>query len=257
MALLLSKKDVADLLSVEDAIAVVEEAFRQLALGQVTMPQRTAIRMPEHHGLHLGMPAYIGGGVDALALKVVTVYPENPSKHGLPTTIGVLLLNDPTTGQPLAVMDAGFMTAVRTGAVSGVATKYLARKRARAVGVFGAGVMARWQLAAVCAVRAIDSIVVYDKDADRAASYAAEMSIRLDTPVSVVTHPKRAVENRDIVIVAYQRDRAGLRGLLAFAGTARMRSAPPPGRTGARHGHGRDPVFRITSRPARPRPATC
>jgi ornithine cyclodeaminase/alanine dehydrogenase len=202
MALLLSKKDVADLLSVEDAIAVVEEAFRQLALGQVTMPQRTAIRMPEHHGLHLGMPAYIGGSVDALALKVVTVYPENPSKHGLPTTIGVLLLNDPATGQPLAVMDAGFMTAVRTGAVSGVATKYLARKRARAVGVIGAGVMAQWQLAAVCAVRAIDSIVVYDKDADRAASYAAAMSARLDKPVSVVTHPKRAIESRDIVIVA-------------------------------------------------------
>jgi ornithine cyclodeaminase/alanine dehydrogenase len=202
MALLLSKKDVAGLLTIEDAIVAVEEAFRQLAMGNVTMPQRTAIRMPERHGLQLGMPAYIGGSVDALALKVVTVYPENPAKHGMPTTIGILLLNDPATGQPLAVMDAGFMTAVRTGAVSGVATKHLARKGARTVGVFGAGVMAQWQLAAVCAVRAIESAVVYDKDAGRAESYAADMSARLDTPVSPVAQPRQAVEGQDVVIVA-------------------------------------------------------
>jgi ornithine cyclodeaminase/alanine dehydrogenase len=193
---------VAGLLTIEDAIGAVEEAFRQLALGHVTMPQRTAIRMPERHGLQLGMPAYIGGSVNALALKVVTVYPENPVKHGMPTTIGILLLNDPTTGEPLAVMDAGFMTAVRTGAVSGVATKYLARKGARTVGVFGAGVMAQWQLAAVCAVRAIESAVVYDKDEARAESFAAEMSGRLARPVSRVARPRQAVDGQDIVIVA-------------------------------------------------------
>jgi ornithine cyclodeaminase/alanine dehydrogenase len=202
MALLLSKKDVAALLTIDDAITVVEEAFRQLALGEVTMPQRTTIRLPKHHGLQLGMPAYIGGSVDALALKVVTVYPENPSKHALPTTIGVLLLNDPATGQPLAVMDAGFLTAVRTGAVSGVATKHLARKRARTVGVFGAGVMARWQLAAVSTVRAIESAVVYDKDPARAAAYAAEMAARLGKPVTPVDHPKKAVEGQDVLVVA-------------------------------------------------------
>ena len=202
MALLLSKTDVAALLTVHDAIQVVEEAFRQLALGHVTMPQRTAIRMAEHHGLHLGMPAYIGGTVNALALKVVTVYPENPAKRQLPTTIGVLMLNDPTSGAPLAVMDAGFMTAVRTGAVSGVATRHLARRAARTVGVFGAGVMAQWQLAAVCAVRKIEAAVVYDKDADRARSFAAEMAARLGTRVTPVTHPREAIEGQDIVAIA-------------------------------------------------------
>jgi alanine dehydrogenase len=202
MALLLSKKDVAALLTIEDAIKVVEEAFRELALGNVIMPQRTAIRMPEHQGLQLGMPAYIGGAVNALALKVVTVYPQNPTRHSLPTTIGVLLLNDPTTGKPLAVMDAGFMTAVRTGAVSGVATKYLASRSARAVGVFGAGVMAQWQLQAVCAVRPVESVVVYDKDAGRAASFAAEMAGRVKAPVVPASHPKQAIEGRDIVVVA-------------------------------------------------------
>ena len=202
MALLLSKKDVAALLTIDDAIQVVEEAFRQLALGHVTMPQRTAIRMPEHHGLHLGMPAYIGGTVNALALKVVTVYPENPAKRQLPTTMGVLLLNDPTSGAPLAVMDAGFMTAVRTGAVSGVATRHLARRTARTVGVFGGGVMARWQLAAVCAVRKIDAAVVYDKDGERARSFAAEMTARLGIPITPVAHPRQAVDGQDIVVIA-------------------------------------------------------
>jgi len=202
MALLLSGKDVADLLTVEDAITVVEEAFRQLALGQVTMPQRTAIRLPEHRGLQLGMPAHVGGRGEALALKVVTVYPENPSRHALPTTIGVLVLNEPATGRPLAVMDAGLLTAVRTGAASGVAAKHLARRRARTVGVFGAGVLSRWQLAAICAVRPIESAVVYDKDPARSAAYAAEMGARLGRPVTPVGQPRKAVEGQDVLVVA-------------------------------------------------------
>ncbi len=202
MALLLSKTDVAALLTVEDAIVAVEGAFRELALGRALMPQRTAIRMTDRRGLQLGMPAYIGGAVDALALKVVTVYPDNPVQHQLPTTIGVLLLNDPATGQPLAVMDAGLLTAVRTGAVSGVATKYLARRAARSVGVLGAGVMAKWQLAAVSAVRPIESVAVYDQAPGRADAFAGEMGPRLSKKIVAVDHPRKAIEGRDVVVVA-------------------------------------------------------
>jgi alanine dehydrogenase len=202
MTLLLSKQDVARLLTMNDAIGVVEEAFRQLALGQVTMPQRTVIRLPGYHGLHLAMPAYVGGALDTLAVKVVTVYPDNPTLHQLPTTIGILLLNDPRTGAPLAVMDAGYMTAVRTGAVSGVATRYLARRNARAVGVFGAGVMAKAQLAAVCAVRRIESAVVYDKNAASAKAFAAEMASELGVKVTPVDNPRGAVDGQDVIVVA-------------------------------------------------------
>ena len=171
MPLLLTRKDVESVLTMKDAVAAVEEGFRQLALGNVIMPQRTAIRIPEYHGLHLGMPAYVGKGKGeggagegggALALKVVTVYPDNPSQYGLATTIGTLLLNDPRTGALVAIMDAGFLTAMRTGAVSGVATKYLARENVRSVGVFGAGVQARTQLMAVCEVRPIEQAIVCD-----------------------------------------------------------------------------------------------
>jgi alanine dehydrogenase len=202
MTLLLSRQDVQGLLTMPEAIQVVEEAFRQLALGNVIMPQRTAIPIAQYHGVHLGMPAYIGGEREALALKIVTSYPDNPAKHRLPTTIGVLLLNDPQTGAPLAVMDAGYLTAVRTGAVSGVATKHLARRDARSVGVFGAGVQAQTQLVAVCAVRDVESAKVYDRDIKHARTYAQEMGKRLNIPVTSVDDPRLAVEDMDVVILA-------------------------------------------------------
>ena len=203
MPLLLARKDVESVLTMKDAISAVEEGFRRLALDFVTMPQRSVIRIPEHHGLHLGMPAYVGGVGDggALALKVVTVYPDNPSKYGLPTILGTLVLNDPRTGALLAIMDAGFLTAMRTGAASGVATRYLAREDARSVGVFGAGAQARTQLMAVCAVRSIERAVVCDVMQEEREKYAAEMSERLSIPVEPSDDPRACVEN-DIVVAA-------------------------------------------------------
>jgi alanine dehydrogenase len=201
MALLLSRSDVQSLLTMPDCIAIVEEAFRQHALGAVILPQRTAIRIPAYHGLQLGMPAFIGG-MDALGLKVVTVYPDNPSMYKLPTTIGVLLLNDARTGAPLAVMDAGFLTGMRTGAVSGVATKHLARRDASHVGVFGAGVMAKMQLTAVCAVREIRDVRVYDIDEARARAWGEELSDTLRVSIAPAATPREAVEGMDIVVAA-------------------------------------------------------
>ncbi|MDH7515176.1 MAG: ornithine cyclodeaminase family protein [Bacteroidota bacterium] len=202
MALLLSRSDVQSLLSMGDCIEIIEEAFRCHALGNVVMPQRTAIRIEKHHGLHLGMPAYIGGETDALGLKVVTVYPDNPARHGLPTTMGLLLLNDPATGAPLAVMDAGFLTGMRTGAVSGVATKYLARTSATRLGVFGAGVMAYRQVEAVCVVRPIKTIHCFDIDTARAENFASQVSASLGVEVRPVPSARDAVENMDIIVTA-------------------------------------------------------
>jgi len=202
MTLLLSRDDVQSLLTMQDAIPIVEEAFRQLALGNVIMPQRTVIRVAQHGGTYLGMPAYIGGEVDALAVKVVSVYANNPGQYNLPTTIGTLLLNDPRTGAPLAVMDASYLTAVRTGAVTGVATRHLARKDAKRVGIFGAGVQAQTQLWAVCSVRPIESANVYDADATRARAYADEMSKRLNVKVNPVGEARQAVEGMDVIVTA-------------------------------------------------------
>jgi ornithine cyclodeaminase/alanine dehydrogenase len=140
--------------------------------------------------------------MDALAVKVVSVYANNPGQYNLPTTIGTLLLNDPRTGAPLAVMDASYLTAVRTGAVTGVATQHLARKDAKRVGIFGAGVQAQTQLWAVCSVRAVESANVYDPDATRARAYADEMSKRLNVTVNPVGEARLAVEGMDVIVAA-------------------------------------------------------
>lgn len=207
MPLLLTRADVQSVLTMADTLSAVEHGFRLLAMEKVVMPQRTAIKTVEHRGLHLGMPAYIGpatpddptGG--ALALKVVTIYPDNPTKHDLPTTIGTLLLNDPRTGALIAIMDAGFMTAMRTGAASGVATQYLARADARTVGVFGAGIQARAQLRAVAEVRKIARALVCDLNPEARDRFAREMSEQLGFPVETTTDVERCAHT-DILIAA-------------------------------------------------------
>jgi ornithine cyclodeaminase/alanine dehydrogenase len=202
MALLLTRKDVEALLPMSEAMAAVELAFREHALGNVLMPLRTSIRPPAHNGVNLGMPAYIGGEVDALGLKVVSVYADNPARHNLPTVIATVLLNDPRTGALLAVMDGTWLTAMRTGAASGVATKYLARTDARVATVLGAGVQARTQLMAICEARKIRRAYVYDIDSDRSRAYAVEMSARLGIEILPTTDLRTAVEAADVLATA-------------------------------------------------------
>lgn len=201
MALLLTRADIQSLLTMKDAMEAVEEAFRQLALGTVEMPQRPVIRVPEHHGTVLFMPAFIGG-MGALGMKVVSVYPDNPQKHNKPTVLGTILLNDPATGEVIAIMDGGFITAMRTGAVSGVATKYMARPDARVAGIFGAGVQARTQLLALAEARPLARAVVYDVVPAARERFAAEMSTQLGFPVEPVDDPRAAVEGCDIIATA-------------------------------------------------------
>lgn len=202
MALLLSRKDVEAVLTMEECLKAVEGAFGELARGKAIMPQRALIGIAEHQGVFLGMPAYIGGDTKALGLKVVTVYPQNPTKHKLPTIFGTLMLCDPATGQAIAIMDAGYLTAVRTGAASGVATKYLAREDVKTCVVFGAGIQARKQLEAIKAVRAIDRVIVLDVIAETRDAFVRDMSGVLGIEVVVGEDAKAAVEAADIIVTA-------------------------------------------------------
>ena len=201
MALLLTRADVESALTMTDAIDAVEEAFRQQQLGTAQLPLRTPIRIPQHKGIALFMPAYIGG-MDALGMKVVTVYPENPSRHGLPTILATVLLNDPRTGQLIALMDGAFLTAMRTGAASGVATKYLARPNAQVVGIFGAGIQAQTQLRATCAVRPIIEARIYDPMSELVGKFCRDMSAALGINVRAAATAREAVEGCDIIVTA-------------------------------------------------------
>jgi ornithine cyclodeaminase/alanine dehydrogenase len=183
----------------DDCIDVLEEAFAEFANGTADLPLRIGITAPE--GLNLYMPAYLKE-MNALACKVVSVYKQNPQKHGLPTTIGKVLLQDPTTGDVLSIMDGGYLTAMRTGAVSGLATKFLAREDAGQVAaVFGAGVQARMQLWAVCEARDIAKALVYDKAPEAADSFAEEMTEKLGIPVEVADSTD-AMLDADIICTA-------------------------------------------------------
>ncbi len=200
--LILTRHDVEALLTMPTAIDAVEAGFRQLALGNVVMPQRAATTIAPHNGLHLSMPAFVGGEPGTLTIKIVTVYGDNQTRFGLPMIQGVLLLHDARNGQLLAMMDAEHLTAVRTGAASGVATRQLARQDAAIVAIFGAGAQAGAQLAAMCAVRPIRQVFVITRSGAKDADFCAHMAAKLGVAVIATRDVRAAVMAADIICTA-------------------------------------------------------
>jgi len=201
LVLVLSRADLKTVLTMRETIASVEEAFRELASGTAIMPTRIGLSIADKAGWMGAMPAYLSHA-GALGTKIVSSYRDNPSKHGLPTVLALIVLNDPETGQPEAVLEGTFITAMRTGAASGVATKYLAKKDARVVGIFGAGIQARTQLEAIREVRNAQLAVVYDIVRDRGERFAEETSRSLGIDVRTEDNPERVVQKSDIVVTA-------------------------------------------------------
>lgn len=169
--LLLTQSDVRSLVTVEEAVAAVEEAFAAHGRGETLMPAKVYIDLERYHGDFRAMPAYFSG---AAGLKWVNAHPENPARHGLPTVRGMYILSDPATADPLAVMDATWLTAARTGASAAVATKHLARAGARSVGFVGSGAQARTLLGAMRVVLQDLEIVAADHTPEAADRFAAE-----------------------------------------------------------------------------------
>lgn len=199
MTLILNRANVISLLDMKDCMNAVEKAFAELANKTCILPLRNSILTP--NGLALYMPAYLKES-QALACKVVTVYKNNPAKHNLPTTIGKVLLQDPETGDVTCIMDGGYLTAVRTGAASGIATKYLARDDKNMVaGIFGAGVQAKMQLWAVCVARNISKAFVYDLNESAALKFIEEMQKKLNIEIILAKDADQVLE-ADIICTA-------------------------------------------------------
>lgn len=198
MTRLLSKKDVMKVLDMKDTIAILERAFRDLAEGKAAMPQRTPIPAPEHGGVALFMPAYLKG-MGALGAKIVTVYKDNPAK-GLPTVLGTIILLDEKTGAPVALMDGGYLTAMRTGGVAGLATKLLARKDAEVHVMFGTGGMARTHAWAVDSARKIRKLILFSLDPlDKREAFRASLRELIPCEIDLAADPAKAVAEADIV----------------------------------------------------------
>lgn len=200
LPLLLTRRDVKSVLTMKDTLGAVEDAFRELAQGTADMPLRPVIRPKKHGGSISYMPAYLGD-MDALAIKVVSAFADNPKKHNLPTILGTILVHDPVTGALQAIMDGAWITAMRTGAVGGVAAKYLAREDTKTVGIFGTGVQARTQLMAVNQVRELTEVKAYDIVPENTRRFCEEMTQELGIPV-VESDSEAVVTHSDIVITA-------------------------------------------------------
>ena len=201
--LILTAADVARCLPMPKAIASLREAFAGLQAGKGQMPPRVQLDVPNSAGITLCMPGFLQlSSAARTAVKVVSVYPENRGRN-LPVIHGLVLLLEAETGCILAGMAGGAVTAIRTGAVSGLATDLLARPEAHRVALFGAGVQARTTLEAVCAVRAISVAKIFGPTPRNVEAFMAEMAPRLpDTRLQPAATPEAAMADSDIVCTA-------------------------------------------------------
>lgn len=199
MARLLSRQDVMQVLNMQDTIEILNQAFDDLAQGRAVMPQRTPITSPEYGGLALFMPAYLKG-MGALGAKVVTVYKDNPAKYNMPTVLGTIILLDEKTGAPIALMDGGYLTAMRTGGVAGLATKVLAREDAKVHTLFGTGGMARTHAWAVDCARDIETLLLYSIDPlEKKEAFRESLKEIINCEIKIAEDAESAVAESDIV----------------------------------------------------------
>lgn len=199
MTKLLSRNDVAQVLNMQDTVEILGKAFADLANENANMPQRTPITTPDYGGLALFMPAYLKG-MGALGAKVVTVYKENPEKYDMATVLGTIILLDEKTGAPIAIMDGGYLTSMRTGGVAGLATKFLAREDSKIHTLFGTGGMALTHAWAVDSVREIEKLILYSVDAlEKREKFRDVLSEIIDCEIVILNEPAQAVAEADIV----------------------------------------------------------
>lgn len=198
--LYLSYADVAATgVTMKEIIDALEIAFREHGEGRVEMPPKPGIHTQPDAFIH-AMPAYIPA-LKSAGMKWVSGYPEN-YKRNLPYITGLLILNDVETGIPLAVMDCTWITAMRTGAATAIAAKYLARPESESVGILGCGVQGRSNLEALKVLFPIKRVVAYDTLPNVAERYAREMRERFGVEVTIAQQPREAVDGLDIVVTA-------------------------------------------------------
>lgn len=200
MPLILSRAQVRDLLDMRAAIDAVERGLVEFSAGQAVMPVRVTTQVPKHGGIVLGMPAFLGESA-ALGTKIVTVYKNNPSR-GLPTILAVVVVNDPETGKVEAIMDGGYLTAVRTAAASAVGTKYLANKDAKVLGILGLGVQGASHLWAMTEVAKLEKVVVYNRSRDKADAFKTEQGPRFGLPIEIAANEEEVCRQSDILVLA-------------------------------------------------------
>jgi alanine dehydrogenase len=196
--LLLTGKEVKELLTIDEALEAVESAFREKGLGTVQMPPKLYLYYRKYNGDLRVMPSYFET-MDVSGVKVVNVHLQNPSKYGLPTIMATIILIDVKTGAPLSIMDGTWITAMRTGAGSGVATKYLARKDSKALALVGGGVQARTQLMAIAEILKLEEVRVWSRTAETRKKFIDEFRGKYRLRFIECESVEKCVKGADII----------------------------------------------------------
>jgi ornithine cyclodeaminase len=208
--LYLSQEDViaAGGLDMDGTLATVEETFRLWGEGDFVQPIKPAIRWgppitENTRGRIIAMPAYVGGDVDMAGIKWIPSMPMNPERHGLPRASALIIINDPYTGLPLAVMDGTVISAMRTGAATGIAAKYLARPDSAVLGLVGAGVQNRTQLMALTrTLPRLAEVRVFDVKPEKTRAFCEEMAGQVRPVLLAAGSAREAIQGADVFVTA-------------------------------------------------------
>ena len=199
--LILSEEDVKRVLSLGEVMVAVESAFRMKGSGDVQMPSKQYLFINRYNGDLRTMPSYLEKS-DVVAVKVVNSHPENPSKHGLPTVMATIIMIDPKTGVPLAILGGTWITDLRTGVAGAIAAKYLANKEPKQVGLIGAGAQARTQFMSLLHFYGnIETVKVWSRTEKSRKRFVEEMkTLYPGSEIIPVKDITKAVQESDIVV---------------------------------------------------------
>jgi len=202
--LLLTDDEVKTLISMKEVIERVEVAFREKGLKRVQMPAKIYLFFSKHDGDLRAMPSYLEE-LDISAVKVVNVHPNNRERYNLPTVMAVIVLIDPKTGFPLAIMSGKTITEMRTGAAGGIAAKYLARKDSRVLALVGAGAQARTQLEALLEIfRSFEEVKVWSRSERSREEFKRGIEVKCGRLCNIipVKSVEGAVRGADIIVTS-------------------------------------------------------
>lgn len=216
--LILTEKDIMENYKMEDAIGDIKQGLLSKKAGTINNPHRTVLAFPKKDGSSLYMPS-ADLKKEMSAVKVVSIFPHNPEIKK-PTTQGVLVLTDGKTGEHLCLMDASYLTRLRTGALSGIATDKLARSDAEILAVIGTGAMAFEQVLGVVAVRNIKKIKLFNRTPEKAERFKEKLiGFGVDATIEIVTSSGETVKDADIINCATRSSTPVFNGKLLTKGT--------------------------------------
>lgn len=199
--LLFTKEQIADVLEMDDVIASVEEAYRLFSEQKVILPPVLSFEVEKYHG-EVDIKSGHDTVDDIVGVKIASGYANNQRDYGIPNGLATILLMNVKNGTPVAIMEGGLITDMRTGAAGAVSAKYLANPSAKKVAIVGTGVIARWELEALFRVFELEEAFIWGRSSEKVAGYIEEMQNRVEITYTACSDLKECVSQADIIITA-------------------------------------------------------